>query len=198
MNHLSPAEFVDAADGVLPAPRLAHLERCAQCATEVAAVRSAIDVAREPGIPEPSPLYWSHMAARIREQVAGETIVPAWRASWLRAFSLGGLVPIASAVVVVAAVFVSGLMTRPGRFPAAESTTAIVGAASADAGVELDDSEVWDLLTSAAADTPIEDAHAAGMSVGTGAVDRAVQRLSPDELHELERLLQTELRRSGD
>jgi hypothetical protein len=138
------------------------------------------------------------MAARIREQVASETIVPAWRASWVRAFSLGGLVPIASALVVVAAVFVSGLMTRPGRLPAAESTTAIVGAASADAVVELDDSEVWDLLTSAAADTPIEDAHAAGMSVGAGAVDRAVQRLSPDELHELERLLQTELRRSGD
>ena len=44
----------------------------------------------------------------------------------------------------------------------------------------------------------LEVAHAAGMDIGAGAVDRAVQRMSPDELTELRRLLQSELRRSGD
>lgn len=198
MSHLSPAEFIDAADGALPAPRQAHLERCARCASQAAAVRSAIDAAREPVIPEPSPLYWSHMADRVRDRIAGESIAPAWRASWRETLSIRGLVPIASAVAVVAAVFASGLVTRSGRVPVPAPTAAIIGAGGSDLAAEPDDSEAWDVLTSAASETPIEDAHAAGMAVGAGAVDRAVQRMSPDELHELKRLLQSELKRSGD
>ena len=194
MSHLAPAEFVDAADGVLPAPRLAHLEHCRRCAMEMAAVRRTVDAARESPMPEPSPLYWSHLSARIREQVAAESIVPAWRS----AFVLRRLAPIASALAVVAAVFASGLITRPARVVPASTGTTVAGAASGELGVEPDDSEAWDVLTSAAAETPIEDAHAAGMAVGAGAVDRAVQRLSPDELHELKRLLQGEMRRPGD
>lgn len=197
MNHLSPGEFVDAADGVLPALRQAHLDQCARCAEEARAIRFAIDAARQPQVPEPSPLYWVHLAARVRDQVAAESIMPAWRASW-RAFRLRRLMPVASAVAVVAAVFVSGLMTRPGRVAEPPAVAGVVRSVLADPGVELDDADAWDMLTSAAAETPIEDAHAAGMAVGAGAVDRAVQRMNPDELHELKRLLQSELRRSGD
>ena len=54
------------------------------------------------------------------------------------------------------------------------------------------------MLTSAAAETPIEDAHAAGMAVPAGAIDRAVQRMTPEELSELGQLLQSEMRRSGE
>jgi DNA-binding GntR family transcriptional regulator len=53
------------------------------------------------------------------------------------------------------------------------------------------------VLTSAAEETPIEDAHAAGMAVPSGAVDRAVQRMSPEELHALDQLLRREMQRAG-
>ena len=94
-----------------------------------------------------------------------------------------------------------GLMTReahapaslPGGPMAAARLTPTEMPALAD-----DDTEVWGILTSAASETPIEDAHAAGMGLPVGAVDRAVQRMTPDELTELRRLLQSELRRSSD
>jgi hypothetical protein len=199
MRHLSPAEFIDAADGKLPAARLAHLERCPRCGGQAAGVRSAIDVARASEAPEPSPLYWQQLSARVRKRVAGESIVPAWRlASWRELFAVDGLVPIASAIALVAAVFASSLMWRPAPVVRPSETRAVVGLGRVDLTVDPQDSEAWDMLTTAAAEMPIEDAHAAGMSVTAGAVDRAVQRLSPEEITALGELLQGELRRSGD
>jgi hypothetical protein len=64
--------------------------------------------------------------------------------------------------------------------------------------IDADESEAWQVLTSAASEMPIDEAHAAGMAVPAGAVDCAVQRLSPAELDELRHLLQSELHRSGD
>ena len=198
MNHLSPAEFADAAERVLPADRAAHLNACARCREQAAAVAAALSDASTVDVPEPSPLYWSHLSERVRERIAGETIVPAWRASLAETFRIRHLVPIASAVALVGAVFASGLMTRNGRLPAVPEPLPVVTATNVEGTAQGDDSEAWQLLTSAAAETAIEDAHAAGMGVPAGAIDGAVQRMSPDELNALGRLLQDELRRSGD
>jgi hypothetical protein len=54
------------------------------------------------------------------------------------------------------------------------------------------------VLTAAAADLELEEAHAAGLSVQPSAIDRAVQRLTADELNELGRLLQSELKRASN
>ena len=196
MSHLSPDEFVDAAAGALDSTRTAHLEACAACRGQAAEVASALSAVRDVGMPEPSPLYWGHLSARIREAVSRETIVPAWRAVWLHPFRPQHLVPVASAVALAGAVVVSGLMLREGRV-AIPMDRAVETAAVADASMP-DDSEAWRLLTSAAAETPIEDAHAAGMAVPASAIDGAVQRMTPDELHALEELLQRELRGSGE
>ena len=67
-----------------------------------------------------------------------------------------------------------------------------------DATLDAANGEVWDVLTSVASEMQIEDATAAGMTVHPAAIDRAVQKLTPDELSELGRLLQSELKRSGD
>jgi hypothetical protein len=101
-------------------------------------------------------------------------------------------------VALVAAVCAGGLMMRGGSPPAASVPPIVAGPAAADLIAEPDDSDVWQVLTSAAADVPVEDAHAAGMAVPSGAVDRAMQRLTPAELTELGRLLQSELRGPGD
>jgi hypothetical protein len=200
MSHFSPDEFVDAAEGTLAADRAAHLQSCAQCRDQAAATATAIGAAREVDVPEPSPLYWPHLAARVRERVANETIAPAWRSpEWWHAAGVRRLVPIASAAVLCAAIVVTGLMTRDGRAPAPLEPVALTSTAPpVDAAVPIEETEVWLVLTSAAAETPIEEAHAAGMGIPAGAIDRAVQQMTPDELTELGRLLQSELRRSGD
>ena len=199
MSHFSPAEFVDAAEGNLSGPRAAHIEQCARCRDQMSMLRSALDATHAPDVPEPSPLYWPHMAARIHERVAAGTIVPAWRARpWREVFTVRGLVPAASALALVAAVFATGLVTRNGVPSVAPVPAPMVAAAPAGPAVAPEDAEVWQVLTSAAAEVPIEEAHDAGMGVPSGALDRAVQRMTPDELNELGRLLQTELHRSGN
>jgi hypothetical protein len=195
MNHLSPAEFVDAVERALPPPRAAHVDACGRCQAGLAEVRAALEAARAVDVPDPSPLYWSHLRANVRDRVAGERIAPAWQ----EAFSLRALVPIASALALVVAVVIAGRMTRPAPMPIAPDVAAVASPASVDAAaVEPEESAVWDVLTSAAAEMPIEDAHDAGMGVTSGAIDRAVQRLSPEELNELGHLLQTQLRGSGN
>jgi len=199
MSHLSPAEFVDAAEGALVPARAAHLESCASCRQQATRVSGALTDARRVDVPEPSPLFWTHFSARVREQVERERIAPAWRAqSWRERVTVRRLVPVASVLALVCAVIVSGLMTRERTAGVPPEAASIAAAVSADSTAAPDESEAWDVLTSAAAETPIEDAHAAGMGVPAGAIDRAVQRMSPEELDALGRLLQTEMRRSGD
>jgi hypothetical protein len=194
MTHLSPAEFVDAAEGALGAPRAAHLEACAGCRRELAGVTAALDAARGVGVPEPSPLYWQHQAARIREAVASEPILPSWRAAYAWRPGVRRLVPLASAGMLAAALVLAVALPRGGVTAPAATT---IDAGSAEASVPPEDSEAWQVLTSAADETPMDEAHAAGMTVPAGAVDRAVQRMSPEELHALGQLLQRELRRAG-
>src|SRR5947208_3649148 len=127
--------------------------------------------AHDADLPEPSPLYWQHLSARIRDRVAGERIAPAWRAApWPQAFAVRALVPVASAVVLVLAVVAGGLAHKDRR-PTAGAPSPIASTAPADTASPLEDSEVWQVLTSAASEVPIEDAHAAGMGLPTGAVD---------------------------
>jgi hypothetical protein len=195
MSHLTPADIVDAAEGRVSAAAAAHLAGCTACQALAADIRSAWDAAAEVSVPEPSPLYWQHLSARVREQVAGETVVPAWRATpWREYFSLRNLMPIASAVVLVAAVIGTGLLTRPGKV---RGDAAIIGSVPNEVVFEPDNSEVWDALTSAAADARFDDAHEAGFAVSSSAVDHAVQRMTPEELTELSRLLQSELGAAG-
>jgi hypothetical protein len=201
MRHFSPAEFVDAADRALPPARAAHLDRCARCRDQAAAVQAALAAARGSGesdVPEPSPLYWQHFAANVRARVAAEAISPAWRAGgWRELVQARALVPIASVLIVIAAVFVAGELRRSPAPVAAPDVTPAPARLAAEA-VEPENSDAWLVLTSAAAEMPIEDAHAAGMGVPSAAIDRAVQRMSPEELSELGRLLRTEMRGSSD
>jgi hypothetical protein len=160
----------------------------------------ALAAARDAEMPEPSPIYWAHLSARVRDAVARETIAPGWRAAaWWQPFSGHRLMPIASGAALAGAVIVTGLMMRDARVAMPVDPSGGGPPPSADAaGGAPDESEAWQVLTAAAADTPIEDAHAAGMAVPAGAIDRAVQRMSADELNALGDLLQRELRRSGD
>jgi hypothetical protein len=202
MKHLSSSELVGLVEGTLADHRAAHVEGCGVCraaAADLGAVmRRAASV--DDGVPEPSPLFWDHLSARVREAVAHEQVgrAPWWLASWLagRPFA-----PVAAALVILVLVSATVVMRRPAlpiRVDAPRDAALVESGMDVDATLDPANSEVWEVLTAAAADLELDDAHAAGMSVQSSAIDGAVQRLSTDELNELGRLLQTELKRSSN
>jgi hypothetical protein len=200
MRHLTTAEIADAAANALGARGAAHLERCAACRARVAEARAAWDAAGDVPVPEPSPLYWTHMAARVRERVADETILPAWRArGWRDYVAVSGLRPAAlvSALALAAVVFGVLLLRHPASTVEAPGMDARVPAPPARAVAETEDAAMWDALRFVAADVPFDEAHPASLVPAAGSIDRAVQHLSPEELAELDRLLRTELRHAG-
>ena len=112
---LSPDEFVDLLDGTLAADRRAHLDTCDACRATAADVREALTAAASLDVPEPSPLFWPAINARVRSAIATEaTAARGWRA-WLR---LDVLVPIAGLALVVMAIASAVDEVSPvGQFP---------------------------------------------------------------------------------
>ena len=72
MAHLTSAEFVDLAEGARDAASAPHLAECDRCRRELADVRRMMAAAGASDVPEPSPLFWDHLSARVREGVAAE------------------------------------------------------------------------------------------------------------------------------
>jgi hypothetical protein len=196
MSHLSASEFIDFSDGILPRERAAHVDGCAACRAQAAAVRDALTLTgASDDVPEPSPLFWDHFSARVRDAIGEPPRRPAF------GFRFGALRPIVAAVavgvVVVSVVFLSrdartGISSPSAPPVAADGDHAIDPAPHASHAAE------WAVLTAAASDLRLDEARQAGMAVPSAAVDRAVTRLTRDELSELGRLLQAELKRAGD
>ncbi len=99
MTHLSESEFVDFAEGGLDGSRSAHLNTCAACRHQAADVRSALEAATAVSVPEPSPLFWDHLSARVRQGIAEQ---PDVRHPWWRPRVVAMLGCAAAAIVVVA------------------------------------------------------------------------------------------------
>lgn len=198
MSHLSPSEFVDLAEGGLASARAAHADTCDRCRAHAAAVRDALRMtAAADAVPEPSPLFWEHLSARVREEI---DIAPERRAF---SFSFRGQPAVALLAIVV--VLVAGAIVIPGLRRAgtpADITmmpdVAPITGQEFELTLDPDHAEVWAVLTAAAEDLQMDEARAAGMSVQPAAIDGAVQRLSAAELSELGRLLQSELKRSSN
>ena len=119
---LSPDEFVDLLDGALPGERRAHLDTCAACQATAAEVREALAAAESLEVPEPSPLFWPAINARVQAAIADDvTAARGWRA-WLR---LDVLVPIAGvALVVMAIASAIDAVSPAGQFPAGPAVVA--------------------------------------------------------------------------
>jgi hypothetical protein len=201
MSHLSSSEFVDLAEQTLEPRRAAHAETCAACRAQASIVRDALQATRAAGaVPEPSPLFWDHLSARVRDGIARQPP---------RRFGLGwgfrGFQPDVAVVALAVVIFSVTYVTREWRRAAppdriATASVPVPGefTREPDLGIDVNDVEAWAVLTAAAEDVHLEDARAAGMAVQPAAVDRAVQRLTTEELTELGRLLQSELKRSSD
>ncbi len=201
MTHLSEIELVELAEDTLDPRRAAHVETCASCREQASMLRAMLRDTASVAVPAPSPLFWGHMAARIREGVAAE---PRPRTSVWAAIGTRGLAALAAAAVVIIAV--SGLLlvraVPPGDAPVsiAADRSALSGPSERrpQATPEPDNAEVWDVLTTAASGVGFEEAQDAGMHVPAAAIDHAVQDLSAAELTELGRLIQSEMKRASN
>ena len=201
MKHLSPQDFIALGDGELNPDRVAHVEGCPQCREQVEALRAVLREARDPHVPEPSPLFWDHLSARVRDAVAAdnETLKP-WWVGW----SAGRLAGVVTAVTLVIAAGVVWVVRGPGPLDedtvvASDPTVRISRPAvvsSGDAGdampFESDEPE-WTLLLAMADAVEWADADTDGWVIDRQTVEGVVFEMSADERRELARLLEGEL-----
>ena len=182
--HLTPEELLDLAEGTRPTASTPHLAKCEACQQQLDELRDVM-ASLEVDVPEPSPLFWDHLSARVRDAVAAN----AGRARpWL---GLGawswGLAAVMSAVVVVVAVSLSlrtptPAVTQPAA-AAVEEPVADVGSSPAA------DDPSFILLGDLAGSLDWDSAAEAGITMDVGAADSAVAELTDGERIELQRLL---------
>jgi hypothetical protein len=190
-HHLTPDELVTEVDQVWASDRRAHLDGCEICQRQVDDLRRVLRDVRSAGVPEPSPLFWAHLAARVRMAVAEEeqpraTWLPAW-VGWRVA------VPIAAMAVLIAVLV--NAVPREAHVRALVPIAAVeTDSASPESGDLLQDDASWQLVSDLTQDMNLDEGSDVGL-VMPGAVERATSDLEPAERAELLRLLRAELGR---
>lgn len=100
--HLSPEDFVAALERTPDGPAAAHLESCITCRDALASLRASWHEVADAEVPEPSPLFWDHFAARVRGATGDLTpVVSPWstpRLIWMAGTAAAVLVLIAGLV----------------------------------------------------------------------------------------------------
>jgi hypothetical protein len=206
MGHLNPARLVDLAEGVEAEEAVPHLAECDRCRRALAELRATMAGITWPGdaggpgspgsndVPEPSPLFWDHLSARVRDAVAEEG--RPGRFGWLRprwiAPALAGML----ALAIIAIAVRSAKAPPPPPIP---SPTLSIAASAPPSLPPLE--------PLGAADDPalglIEDYGTAlnwddmreeiAVVSHVGGIDEAVTTLSAEERQELQRLLEEEM-----
>ena len=179
MTHLTPDQLVDALDGLLEPSRTTHLEACGPCRQQLADLAAVLRDTRQVDVPEPSPLYWQHLSARVRTAIDAEAAPAGGWPHWLR---WPVLAPIAALALIV--------MALAAAVPRHAAVTPDV-AVDAAVGQALDDS--FAMVADLVGDLDWDTARSAGLTVGPGAADQAVLELTVAEQQELSRLLRAEL-----
>jgi hypothetical protein len=180
--HLKPEQLVDLADGTVPESSAPHLASCEACRQQLVDLRAMMAAAAEVDVPEPSPLFWDHLSARVSEAVAAEPSASGWN-WWLRAATPFAL---ATAAALVIAFVMVGRLIAPHRDPG--STAALKAETLAP---EVTDPSLA-LVADLAQDFGWDEAHQAGLAP-RGSADHAVTHLSEGELRQLRALLKEEM-----
>jgi hypothetical protein len=189
--HLSPEEFVDAAEGTRPEASLPHLAECDRCRRELADLRRTMAVAVDADVPEASPLFWENLSARIGERIDAESGGSWWQA-WIRPRLL---VPLSAAALLVLIVALAQ-QSRNARVtaPVVPAPTAAVEPSN-DSG-DLAADPLLTLVSDLSANMDLDSVSAAGFA-DPDSSEHAVTHMNSDELTALKQLLQAEMTRSG-
>jgi hypothetical protein len=203
--HLKPEELVDLAEGTRAESSAPHLAACADCRRQLGEMRAMMSDVAAVDLPEPSPMFWSHLSARVRDAVASEPRRRAWLdvAAWRQVLMPGWAVAIASIAVVVA--LSSRLMAPPPMPPPPSMSTVTPFSAAPPSPIAADTNSGTEVIGDVAADdaslmlvaslTSAMDLDAvsdAGLAP-SGAADHALTHMRDTELRELERLLRQEM-----
>ncbi|MGE5245462.1 MAG: hypothetical protein ACM3SQ_14655 [Betaproteobacteria bacterium] len=194
MAHLTPADLVDLAEGVRADSSVPHLVECETCRRQLSALRAALGAAAEADVPEPSPLFWDQLSARVREAVEAE--LPAGRA-WRDVLRFRPLAWTA-AVAAIAVVAALATLRAPDRPPLAPAQTTPSSAVARDAATDVPaDDPSLAFVADLTSDLDWDETVAAGFAPAPGAADAEVSRLTDAQRRELQRLIKNEMAHPG-
>jgi hypothetical protein len=198
--HITAEELIDLAEGTREESSAPHLRTCGQCRDQLAALRAATSAAADVEVPEPSPLFWEHLSARVHDAVAAEGVPPARFLNWRRAKPLLSWRGWAVAGVT-AAVMIATYVTTPWPPESAESVQEMSAIPSPAETIPLPVAAAGDdpslaLVADLTAQLDADAFDGAEWTSHAGAVDQAVVNLTEDERLELQRLLNEELAKS--
>ncbi len=181
-RHLDPRQLIEAIDGTLAPAEAAHLGGCAACRAEVEALGGVLRAAAADPAPDPSPLFWDHFGARVREATSASRIESGlpWWSGWRRPVML------AAGALAVAALVV---LARPGLPEPAPGGTVANGATGPAAAF---DEEAWGLVVSFADGLTWEEVQRAA-TPRMGVADAMIDELSAEERAALVTLLKQEM-----
>lgn len=188
MGHLPADVLLDIAENARPASSAPHLATCASCRQQVEEARRALALVSTMDVPEPSPLFWDHLSARVREAVAAEAPAPAPRVGWFP-WRWAAAVSGAAAVFAVVLALTNNLV--PSSSPDGGAGEPVASSVGQRLPLPADPS--FSLIADLAGDLDWEGAAEAGFMVRSGVAEFAVVDLSVDERMELRRLLTEEI-----
>jgi hypothetical protein len=135
-------------------------------------------------VPEPSPLFWHHLSARVRDAVSAEPAPgPRWMAYWRPVLAAAGTVAVVATVVLL----------QPDRALTPVGTAASAARVSAAAQADVEVSEMWRMIEVASPAMALDSVQEAGLMPSAYATDQAIRSLTPSQREELARMLRKEL-----
>ena len=197
MGHLRAEALIELAEGTRPETSAGHLQSCESCRRRLVDLRAMLAAAAEVSVPEPSPLFWNHLSARVHEAVAAEGMPrrPLWPAAWCRpamAWPIGAV-----AIGIVAAVVTMRVGYAPGVAIPVAPAALVVNEAAGTEPVALPDDPSFDLVADLAALVDWDVAAEPGLETHVETAANAIGQLTAGERRELQRLLREELARRG-
>ena len=191
MRHLSYEELIDLAEGTRAESSAPHLASCAACRDRLADTRAMLAAVAEVEVPEPSPLFWDHLSARVSEAVAAEQAPAASRAgSFVRQAAAWLLPAVAIAAVTIAVALVGTFRETKSEPPNEPPLQAEVSSGFDDPSLVL----VADLASGLDQEAQAE----AGLTTRVGAAERVVAELNDGERAELGRLIKDAIAHRGN
>jgi hypothetical protein len=129
-------------------------------------------------VPDPSPLFWNHLSARVRDEVAQHPIRRAW---WQMYWQ-----PVAAAAGIFSLVAVVFLRVNT-------PVPSVPTLATAPTSPDVEVSEMWRMIEVAAPRVEMESVRDAGLMPSAYATDQAIEELTPAQREALVRLLRKEM-----
>jgi hypothetical protein len=201
MTHFTDADFVDLMDDALPLARRAHLQKCEGCrsrAKEMEAMLGRMLEDREVGssdVPEPCPLFWEHLSARVRDAVAAIPAKVSWRDRIWRPGTAwaAGLASVALAVAISHSMLPRGPIVAPSTIIWKAPAVAGPSAGGSELVDDIEADDAWAVVRNVADQIEWDDARDTGISTRPDVAERITAELTAREQSELARLIQREL-----